>query len=195
LYIPKVVRVGNDASVNIAVRDIFIDELIDKELSGETSSNSTGGIVAIVANLRSEIEDLKARRAQKQLELSNVVNNTALESSLSAEVRELRRSIMDRSSRLEEERDKQTASHRAMDVAKRKARLKILSDADVICATLSGSGHDYISQLSFDFETVIIDEAAQSVELSSLIPLRYGCQRCIMVGGPCFSLILCATSS
>jgi senataxin len=183
LYIPKVVRIGSESSVNISVRDIFIDELVDKELSSEPNSNSTSGIAATIANLRSEIEELKSRRADKQHELNSVVNNSVLESSLSVEIRELRRSIMDRSSKLEEQRDKQTATHRAMDVSRRKARLKVLSDADVICATLSGSGHDYMSQLPFGFETVIIDEAAQSVELSSLIPLRYGCQRCIMVGG------------
>lgn len=30
----------------------------------------------------------------------------------------------------------------------------------------------------------MIDEAAQAVELSTLIPLRYGCKRCVLVGDP-----------
>jgi len=34
-----------------------------------------------------------------------------------------------------------------------------------------------------DFEIIVIDEAAQAIELSSLIPLRYHCRSCIMVGG------------
>ena len=34
------------------------------------------------------------------------------------------------------------------------------------------------------FGTVIIDEAAQSVELETLIPLRHDTERCIMVGDP-----------
>ena len=34
------------------------------------------------------------------------------------------------------------------------------------------------------FEIVVIDEAAQAVELSTLIPLRYGCKRCVLVGDP-----------
>ncbi|EIC06663.1 tRNA-splicing endonuclease, putative, partial [Microbacterium laevaniformans OR221] len=38
--------------------------------------------------------------------------------------------------------------------------------------------------LSVEFETVIIDEAAQSIELSALIPLKYGCSKCILVGDP-----------
>jgi senataxin len=38
--------------------------------------------------------------------------------------------------------------------------------------------------LDVEFETVIIDEAAQCVELSALIPLKYGCCKCILVGDP-----------
>ena len=38
--------------------------------------------------------------------------------------------------------------------------------------------------LDIEFETVIIDEAAQSIELSALIPLKYGCAKCILVGDP-----------
>lgn len=33
-----------------------------------------------------------------------------------------------------------------------------------------------------NFDTVIIDEAAQAVEISTLIPLKYGCRRLIMIG-------------
>lgn len=82
-------------------------------------------------------------------------------------------------------RDRQTDSNRALDAAKRKFRQEVLREADILCSTLSGSGHDTLEE--FDFETVVIDEAAQSVELSSLIPLKYRCKRCIMVGGEGFT--------
>ena len=39
-------------------------------------------------------------------------------------------------------------------------------------------------KMDIEFETVIIDEAAQSIEISSLIPLKYGCTKCILVGDP-----------
>lgn len=42
-----------------------------------------------------------------------------------------------------------------------------------------------MNKFSFGFETVIIDEAAQAVELSTLISLKYGCKRAILVGDPC----------
>ncbi|CAE8582721.1 unnamed protein product [Polarella glacialis] len=44
-----------------------------------------------------------------------------------------------------------------------------------------------------DFDTVIIDEASQGVEVSTLTPLKLGCRRLILVGDPkqlpatCFS--------
>jgi superfamily I DNA and/or RNA helicase len=40
-----------------------------------------------------------------------------------------------------------------------------------------------LTTIGISFETVIIDEAAQSIEISSLIPLKYDCQRCVLVGG------------
>ncbi|KAJ2554461.1 DEAD-box type RNA helicase, partial [Coemansia sp. RSA 1933] len=65
-------------------------------------------------------------------------------------------------------------------------RRRVLWDADVVCATLSTSGGRDLLKAgrSLTFETVIIDEAAQSNELTCLIPLKYGCKRCIMVGDP-----------
>ena len=38
--------------------------------------------------------------------------------------------------------------------------------------------------MGITFDQVVIDEACQCVELSSIIPLRYGCKKCIMVGDP-----------
>jgi hypothetical protein len=78
-------------------------------------------------------------------------------------------------------KDKQKSDARGLDAMRRKFRAEVLYEADVICSTLSGSGHESLEQ--FDFEMVVIDEAAQAIELSSLIPLKYRCKRCVMVGG------------
>lgn len=34
------------------------------------------------------------------------------------------------------------------------------------------------------FEVLVVDEAAQSVEVSTIIPLRLGCKHCVLVGDP-----------
>ncbi|KAI9598799.1 AAA domain-containing protein [Syncephalis fuscata] len=61
-------------------------------------------------------------------------------------------------------------------------RKMLVQRADIICATLSSSGHNLLASTRVRFETVLIDEASQCVELSSLIPLQYDCKRCILVG-------------
>jgi superfamily I DNA and/or RNA helicase len=56
--------------------------------------------------------------------------------------------------------------------------------AKVVCTTLSSSGLEVFASLNNDFDTVIIDEACQAVELSTLIPLKYKCTNCVLVGDP-----------
>lgn len=185
IFIPKVVRIGSDSSVDISVKDIFLDELVERELSG-TSAGNTNAATTAQANMhamRAEVDALRGEREAKKIELDTMANNDARKAELQTALKKVKSKIFDLSQRLDSEKDKAQQSRRAMDAQTRKIRLKILSEADVICSTLSGSGHDYMAQLPFDFETVIIDEAAQSIELSSLIPLKYGCRRCILVGG------------
>lgn len=86
---------------------------------------------------------------------------------------------------------------RSDDSVKRRIRADILNEADVICTTLSGAGHESTEQL--DFDMIIVDEAAQAIELSSLIPLKFRSRRCVMVGGkplmPCKYLHSCFVRS
>mmetsp|Transcript_18961 Transcript_18961/g.45461 ORF Transcript_18961/g.45461 Transcript_18961/m.45461 type:complete len:406 (+) Transcript_18961:3-1220(+) len=64
------------------------------------------------------------------------------------------------------------------------ARLAVLNEAQIVCTTLSCAGYTMFSQLKVGFDTVLIDEAAQAVEVSTLIPLKYGCRRLILIGDP-----------
>ncbi|CAM9188007.1 unnamed protein product [Ectocarpus fasciculatus] len=90
------------------------------------------------------------------------------------------------------------------------ARLGILLRAEVVCATLSGSGSHVLvetvmmsmqraatkkgqkkaraaglgGQAMLGFDAVVMDEAAQAVEPSSMIPLKYNPRAVIMVGDP-----------
>lgn len=61
---------------------------------------------------------------------------------------------------------------------------EILLSVKVVFSTLSMSGSNILTAINQTFDTVIIDEAAQAVELSTLIPLKFGCERLILVGDP-----------
>ena len=62
--------------------------------------------------------------------------------------------------------------------------MQVLNEASIVCTTLSCAGYSMFSQLRQGFDTVLIDEAAQAVEVSTLIPLKYACRRLILVGDP-----------
>ncbi|KAJ1399465.1 AAA domain-containing protein, partial [Ochromonadaceae sp. CCMP2298] len=69
-------------------------------------------------------------------------------------------------------------------------RKQLLEAADVVCCTLSGAGSQPLLEMvlhmpDFAFDAVIIDEAAQAVEPSCLIPLKYNPRAVILVGDPC----------
>ena len=69
-------------------------------------------------------------------------------------------------------------------------RAAALARCDVVLATLSGCGCaalvDAAERLapSALFDALVVDEAAQAVETSTLIPLKYGPRRVVLVGDP-----------
>jgi regulator of nonsense transcripts 1 len=62
----------------------------------------------------------------------------------------------------------------------RNAEKEILQNADVICCTCVGAGDPRLNK--FKFRTVLIDEATQSTEPESMIPLVLGCKQVVLVG-------------
>mmetsp|Transcript_64559 Transcript_64559/g.154229 ORF Transcript_64559/g.154229 Transcript_64559/m.154229 type:complete len:1004 (-) Transcript_64559:19-3030(-) len=74
-------------------------------------------------------------------------------------------------------------------------KTKILKETRIVCSTLSVSGHKDLVGFPEDFDSVIVDEASQAVELSVMVALKLGCRRLILVGDPqqlpatCFSSI------
>lgn len=63
----------------------------------------------------------------------------------------------------------------ANDNNRKQVEVAILDSADIVLTTLSSSGLQVLEELKLEermFDTVVIDESAQSIELSTLIPLR-----------------------
>ncbi|PWN49744.1 hypothetical protein IE53DRAFT_388008 [Violaceomyces palustris] len=181
---PKVIRIGRDEGINVSVKDISLEYLIEQALSDPKSEGATNTTSTDPSVLHNEIHSLKRQREEKQAELSQVRNNAALVQQLEDEIKKLSAKRLAVMSRLDEVKDKAQSDQRREEADRRRVRGEILADADVICTTLAGAGHEMLNSLPFDFETVVIDEAAQAVELSTLIPLRYGCKQCILVGDP-----------
>lgn len=180
--VPNVVRVGADASINISVKDVSLDTLVDRKLnSNDADAKAPKESSNEISVLRTEIDSVKQLKQQKQEELAQTRDNASKALALEEEIKKLNIKRMALSQKADHLKDKQKSDHRALDAARRRFRQEVLFEADVICSTLSGAGHEILDQ--FDFEMVVIDEAAQSIELSSLIPLKYRCNRCIMVGG------------
>ncbi|KAG0341913.1 DEAD-box type RNA helicase [Podila horticola] len=186
-FIPKVVRVGNLDSVNAEAKDVVLETLIAKELeSASTSKDDFKATAQSIAALLDKMKQIGSDIEKARLELVTAKDegSPTLISEAEAKIRALRHAKWKVGQDLNVARSDQAESSQKRDQARKDARDKILGEADVICSTLSASGHDLLTNNSFSFETVIIDEAAQSVEVSSLIPLKYGCKRCILVGDP-----------
>ncbi|KAF8798795.1 hypothetical protein BYT27DRAFT_6878132 [Phlegmacium glaucopus] len=176
----NVVRVGAEQAMNMSVRDISLDYLVDQKLN--VNSKPLNDIGNEIKATRVEIETIKQTRRLMIEELTGTHDNGARTMALENEVRQLNSKRQALITKLDRMKDQQKSDSRTLDTLRRNTRREILTQADIVCSTLSGSGHELLSDI--EFEMVIIDEAAQSIELSSLIPLKYGCNRCVMVGDP-----------
>ncbi|OCF45032.1 senataxin [Kwoniella heveanensis CBS 569] len=176
---PTVVRIGIDSSVNIAVKDVSLDSLVEARVNAETNGKEGGNDYA---RIQAELDTVKQQIKDKQEQLRLVQGYDEKRKIVENEYHALvtkRTQLGQASSRA---KDAARDATRHLDGARRAAKEIILNEADIICATLSGAGQDTLA--AHTFETVIIDEAAQAIEMSCLIPLKYGCKRCIMVGDP-----------
>ncbi|KAK0221815.1 SEN1 N terminal-domain-containing protein [Armillaria fumosa] len=177
----KIVRTGAINSISPTVKDVSLDALVDEKLGGTVQPLKD--MENQLAALQTELANIKEQRVLKQTELNSVSDNVARKHSLEGEIRELNNRRTAISHRLDSAKDQRRSDSRLMDTNRRRATDEVMAEVDVICTTLSGAGHrDMAQQITFDM--VIIDEAAQAIELSSLIPLKYRCTRCVMVGDP-----------
>lgn len=177
-FVPHVVRLGRSDAVNAAVRDVTLEELLDKQTQNRTQQT------AIDPNIRTEHTKCISLRDEyrKKLSLGNLSESEVTE--IETKLRDVNKKRNELAKKLDEQRENASIAYRTREIERRQLQAKILTNAQVICSTLSGSAHDFLASLLMKFDQVIIDEACQCVELSAIIPLRYGCKKCIMVGDP-----------
>lgn len=180
-YPLNVVRIGRSDAINSTVKDVTMDELVAKQLGNSEQDNTqrqkNAELYKEHEKVSAELRDLYSKRDADEVKGGE---RAELDSAIVA----VRRKKNDLGIRIDNSKDQERQAGRENELNRKKAQQAVLDNAHVICATLSGSGHDMFQSLNIEFETVIIDEAAQCVEMSSLIPLKYGCVKCIMVGDP-----------
>ncbi|TGZ79287.1 hypothetical protein EX30DRAFT_115713 [Ascodesmis nigricans] len=178
--IPRIVRIGRSDVINAEVKDVTLEDLIDARMGPALEKGNNQNMDELREKhtklmeerdvLQKELDDCRANKQDPGNRLQNI-------DALSATIRTLRRE-------LDSTRNTNKENSRNLEIKRRQIQQEIMNEAHIICATLSGSGHEMLRNVNVDFETVIIDEAAQSVELSALIPLKFGCDKCILVGDP-----------
>lgn len=178
----SVIRLGRSDAINANVLDVTLDELVNAKLNlGSGKKNAGDDIHKIMMAHKATSDELVLLRTQVD-ELK--ASGKPVTSDQDRQFEVLKRKKQQLSNQIDSARDSGDVAARDAELGRRRVQQDILNNAHVICATLSGSGHEMFQNLNIEFETVIIDEAAQSIELSALIPLKYGCSKCILVGDP-----------
>ena len=178
----KIVRVGSIEMIHEDVKDLSVDGIVESMIQGHIAS-----ALEMLQTNRKQMNEIKALLDKFQsgdisgddedgIELTDLTNSKQ-SSSKSKNVQELKNQLW-------QVKENIRKGNKFIEDSRQNLRLKVLNEAQVVCCTLSASGHEVISRIEGDFEMVIIDEACQAIELSSLIPLQYGCKRAILVGDP-----------
>lgn len=75
-------------------------------------------------------------------------------------------------------------AHRNITAQLDRVRTRVLNDADIVCTTLAFAGSNVMRHLDQPFDVLVVDEAAQAVEPSLLVPLALGAKQVYLVGDP-----------
>ncbi|EKD14583.1 uncharacterized protein L3040_000105 [Drepanopeziza brunnea f. sp. 'multigermtubi'] len=180
----NVIRLGRSDAINTAVKDVMLDELVQKKLDG--NSGEKDKINADREKLHTDAAQIKEKLnvIRPQMDKARTDNDVIEERKLRQQFDQLKRQQAMIGSKIDEDKQSGNTYARQNEINRQRFQQEIIDGAHVLCSTLSGSGHDMLRKLNVEFETVIIDEAAQCIELSALIPLKYGCSKCILVGDP-----------
>ncbi len=177
----NIVRLGRSDAIKANVQDVTLEELVNKKLGVNPENGKDAEATRKLFQDHKQISD-QLKQAYEQRDSDELKGEAA--SKLADDINALRRQKTLLGTKIDNVKDDEKLASRNADLNRRRAQEAVLNDAHIICATLSGSGHEMFQGISIEFETVIVDEAAQCVEMSALIPLKYGCAKCILVGDP-----------
>ncbi|NWI38520.1 SETX helicase, partial [Picathartes gymnocephalus] len=166
----KLVRLGAEKAINNEVRGFSLDKQVEHRMKRKPG-DCDQDIQKRKEALDQKLDMLSRERAKHRCEKreSQMLN--------------------DEIGRLAKERQQLASQLKEVRGHSQKVQADIILESDIICCTLSTSGGGLLesafSRQGLDpFSCVIVDEAGQSCEVETLIPLIHRCNKLILVGDP-----------
>ncbi|XP_064583936.1 probable helicase senataxin isoform X2 [Zonotrichia leucophrys gambelii] len=166
----KLVRLGPEKSINNEVRGFSLDKQVEHRMKRKPGDCD---------------QDIQKKKEALDQKLDLLSRERAMHR---CEKRESQM-LNDEIGKLAKERQQLASQLKEARVHSQKVQADIILESDIICCTLSTSGGSLLesafSRQGLDpFSCVIVDEAGQSCEVETLIPLIHRCNKLILVGDP-----------
>ncbi|NXP61827.1 SETX helicase, partial [Chloropsis cyanopogon] len=171
----KLVRLGAEKSINTEVRGFSLDKQVEHRMKRKPG-DCDQDIQKKKEALDQKLDMLSRERAMHRCEKKEVA-------------RQFSQMLNDEIGRLAKERQQLASQLKEVRVHSQKVQADIILESDIICCTLSTSGGSLLEsafsrQGQDPFSCVIVDEAGQSCEVETLIPLIHRCNKLVLVGDP-----------
>ncbi|NWS94157.1 SETX helicase, partial [Mionectes macconnelli] len=166
----KLVRLGAEKAINNEVRGFSLDKQVEHRMKRKPGDSD---------------QDIQKKKAALDQKLDMLSRQRAMHRCEKRESQMLDEEI----ARLAKERQQLASQQKEVRGHSQKVQADIILESDIICCTLSTSGGSLLEstftrQGHDPFSCVIVDEAGQSCEVETLIPLIHRCNKLILVGDP-----------
>ncbi|XP_009863205.1 PREDICTED: probable helicase senataxin [Apaloderma vittatum] len=166
----KLVRLGAEKAINSEVRGFSLDKQVEHRMKRKPTDYDRD-LQKKKEALDQKLDMLSRQRARQRCEKR--------ESQM----------LDDEIGRLSKERQQLASQLKEVRGHSQKVQTDIILESDIICCTLSTSGgvlleSTFLRRGVDSFSCVVVDEAGQSCEVETLIPLIHRCNKLVLVGDP-----------
>jgi len=187
-YRPAMIRVGaSGAEISKSCRDFSVESKVDALLGMSTEewrmwySRQLHTVTSLEKEIEIKFNELSGSRQFDSGELERISAQIVT----TFDVRD--RAVGDLS-RLERLRNYYSKNRcidgESVQLLRSTLEASFVDEAEIVFTTLASSGKRSLRDSTCDFQTLVVDEAAQASELSTLLPLFHGIRHCVLVGDP-----------
>uniref|UniRef100_A0A8C4JUQ6 Senataxin n=1 Tax=Dromaius novaehollandiae TaxID=8790 RepID=A0A8C4JUQ6_DRONO len=167
----RLVRLGAEKSISCEVRGFSLDKQVEHRMKRRLPNHD---------------QSIQKRKEALDQKLDMLSRERAMHR---CEKREINQMLDDEIGRLSKERQQLASQLKEVRGCSQRVQAEIILESDIICCTLSTSGGTLLESAFWrqgldPFSCVIVDEAGQSCEVETLIPLIHRCNKLILVGDP-----------